>query len=70
MREHGELDGERAGAVARLLKEHGEVLELSGRGASKPHYVKAFCVLDELSEADALPAEHEETLRWLLDRLD
>jgi len=70
MRERGELDGERAAAVARLLKEHGEVLELSGNHTAKPYLVKAFCLLDELSEAAALPADHEETLRWLVEKLD
>lgn len=70
IRAHGELDGERGGAVARLLKEQGEVLELSGAGGANPYYVKAFCLLDELSVEGALPEEHEETLRWLVDRLD
>jgi hypothetical protein len=70
LREQEDLGGEGGGAVARLLVEHADVLEASGRGEGKAFRVKAFCLLDELSEAGVLPPQHEETLRQLVEQLD
>jgi hypothetical protein len=69
LREHEDLGGESGGAVARLLIEHADILEASGRGDGKVFRVKAFCLLDELGEAGVLPPQHEETLRRLVERL-
>lgn len=71
-RAHGDLEIDRIGAAARLLKEHGETLELSGATGSKPYYVKAFLLYDEISKVVGPEemADHEETMGWVMERLD
>ena len=71
VRNQGAVDVDRAAATARLLKEHGEIVDLMGAGGSRPYYIKAFCLLDEIAKI-VKPEEmekHSETLEWLVDRL-
>lgn len=71
-RGEGGVEIDHAAALARLLKEQGEVLQRSGMGTPKPYFIKAFCLYDELAGM-ARPHEfdeHQETLDWLVARLD
>ena len=67
----GVVDVQLGAAAARLLKEHGEIVELQG-GKAKRFYVKAFVLYDELSQmgSDETLDAQRHTMDWLMDRLD